>query len=80
MEAIQDYYKERGLEFDNLDTQDVYEMADDKLMDRDLKNMVVDFGRESSWVSMNVEDDKCQDLLKSWDESKRPKEIGTRWM
>ncbi|KAF3940301.1 hypothetical protein ABW19_dt0200461 [Dactylella cylindrospora] len=78
--AIQNYYKECGLEFEALDKPEIYEIADERLTGRELKNMVVDFGRESAWVAHDVATEKCQALLNSWEEAKRPKEIGTRWI
>ncbi|EWC44147.1 hypothetical protein DRE_06972 [Drechslerella stenobrocha 248] len=78
--AIQNYYKDCGLEFAALDKPEVFEIADDKLTGRECKNMVVDFGRESAWVAHDVPTDKTEALLNSWEEGKRPKEIGTRWI
>ncbi|KAF3932019.1 hypothetical protein ABW20_dc0103896 [Dactylellina cionopaga] len=78
--AIQQHYKDSGLEFAALDKQDIFEIADEKLTGKELKNMVVDFGRESAWVAHDVPTEKTEALLGSWEESKRPKEIGTRWM
>ncbi|EPS36136.1 hypothetical protein H072_10367 [Dactylellina haptotyla CBS 200.50] len=78
--SIHDYYKDCGLDFDILDKQEVYEVAEEKLTGREIKNMVVDFGRESSWVAQDVPTEKAEALLNSWDETKRPKELGTRWI
>ncbi|KAF3922451.1 hypothetical protein AA313_de0206710 [Arthrobotrys entomopaga] len=78
--SISNHYKECGLEFDLLDKQEVYEVAEEKLAGREIKNMVVDFGRESAWVAHDVPTEKTEALLGSWEESKRPKEIGTRWI
>ncbi|KAJ6257236.1 hypothetical protein Dda_8124 [Drechslerella dactyloides] len=78
--AIQNYYKDCGLDFAALDNTEHYEIADGKLTGRDCKNMVVDFGRESAWVSHDVPTEKTEALLNSWQGEKRPKEIGTRWI
>ncbi|KAK6358925.1 hypothetical protein TWF696_000099 [Orbilia brochopaga] len=78
--AIQNYYTECGLDFAALDKTEHYEIADEKLTGRECKNMVVDFGRETAWVSHDVPTEKTEALLNSWQGEKRPKEIGTRWI
>ncbi|KAF3913017.1 hypothetical protein ABW21_db0202540 [Orbilia brochopaga] len=77
---ITNYYKDCGLDFAALDKHEHYEIADEKLTGKDCKNMVVDFGRETAWVSHDVPTDKTEALLNSWQGEKRPKEIGTRWI
>ncbi|KAK6530899.1 hypothetical protein TWF281_007732 [Arthrobotrys megalospora] len=77
---VQEYYKECGLEFEPLDRAEVFEVVDEKLTGREVKNLVVDFGRESAWVATDVETEKTEMLLGSWEEGKRPKEVGTRWI
>ncbi|RVD83902.1 uncharacterized protein DFL_005674 [Arthrobotrys flagrans] len=77
---IQEYYKECGLEFEPLDRADVFEAVDEKLMGKEIRNFVVDFGRESAWVATDVEEEKTEKLLGSWEEGRRPGEVGTRWI
>ncbi|KAK6337396.1 hypothetical protein TWF730_002797 [Orbilia blumenaviensis] len=78
---VQDYYNEEcGLKFEPLDRAEVFEVVDEKLMGREIKNLVVDFGRESAWVATDVEDGKTEALLGSWEEGRRPVEVGTRWI
>ena len=79
-EKIKDYYKECGLEFEPLDRAEVFEAVDEKLTGKEIKNFVVDFGRESAWVATDVEEGKTEALLGSWEEGRRPGEVGTRWM
>ncbi|KAK6500209.1 hypothetical protein TWF481_010558 [Arthrobotrys musiformis] len=78
---VQEYYeKEWGLGFESLDKAEVFEKVDEKLMGREVRNFVVDFGRESAWVATDVEEGKTEALLGSWEEGRRPKEVGTRWI
>ncbi|KAK6355903.1 hypothetical protein TWF718_000282 [Orbilia javanica] len=77
---IEEYYKECGLEFEPLDKAEVFEAVDEKLMGKDVRNFVVDFGRESAWVATDVEQEKTEALLGSWEEGRRPAEVGTRWI
>ncbi|KAF3161105.1 hypothetical protein TWF225_003123 [Orbilia oligospora] len=79
-EKIKEYYKECGLEFEPLDKAEVFEVVDEKLTGKEIKNFVVDFGRESAWVATDVEEAKTEALLGSWEEGRRPGEVGTRWI
>ncbi|KAK6515040.1 hypothetical protein TWF506_007392 [Arthrobotrys conoides] len=79
-EKIKEYYKECGLEFEPLDRAEVFEVVDEKLTGKEIKNFVVDFGRESAWVATDVEEEKTEALLGSWEEGRRPGEVGTRWI
>ncbi|KAF3286704.1 hypothetical protein TWF970_008549 [Orbilia oligospora] len=79
-EKIKEYYKECGLDFESLDKAEVFEVVDEKLTGKEIKNFVVDFGRESAWVATDVEEAKTEALLGSWEEGRRPGEVGTRWI
>lgn len=78
--AIEEYYQNIGLDFKCLDQEDVFNDADDHLMGRACKNMVVDFGEKSSWVGCDVPEEDTIKLMDSWDSGEKPKEVNTRWM